>query len=86
MVEQLLVQQRQPSIRVGSEGTVVTATKNFSANSFSTGRCCIGDGCVGPELELRKCCPSCDGWIHVPCGRVLLHNEGVYISGKIMIL
>lgn len=42
----------------------------MASNRFPTGKCCLGDKCRFPNLELRKehTCPACGGIVHILCG------------------
>jgi hypothetical protein len=46
-----------------------------SVTTFPVGLCCLGERCIGPQLELWKHCTLCDGWVHVCCGQVLVSEE-----------
>jgi len=44
------------------------ADPSLCGTTFPVGPCCLSVNCVGPLLELRKHCPLCEGWVHVPYG------------------
>ena len=55
---------QEDSSEGSSNGKLSTNESGVKSSMFPTGKCCMGDDCKYPEMELRHKCPLCNEFVH----------------------